>query len=355
MFPYARAAVGALTAVAWMSMAARAQPESADLAGFVTMVGGAGESTRIEAEAMSAIPELFSYVQNRIEPGEGVRTGEGSTAVVFLPAYDAVVHLGGESELHLVEPSTLDSGVGIFVVLASGRASVVRKPGSMHWLLLAVEAEATGAAGYTLSKGTSLFVEVREDNVTFASRNGDALYFSGRIPAGVLIGATGEPIDKSGVLLPQGRRIVTQAPIRPVPDEEADIVVPVQLRDDMETFALTQSEQWLYEAEKGDFTPVRGAARAAPEMLGAEFEPSLVFDQAKPVLAAPAPRLVTSAVRTSLSPAQTLIESGVPGTVIAGQRFRRSRIIGNPGTAGAGTGALTVNRAAELLVRLNRD
>ncbi|MCH8146950.1 MAG: hypothetical protein IH987_03025, partial [Planctomycetes bacterium] len=55
-------------------------------------------------------------------------------------------------------------------------------------------------------------------------------------------------------------------------------------------------------------------------------------------------------LRTVISPAQGLVESGVPGSVIAGQRFRRSVIIGNPGTTGGGP--LTVNPAAQLLIRL---
>jgi hypothetical protein len=231
----------------------------------------------------------------------------------------------------------------------------VRKPTSTHWLLLAAGPELGGAVGYTLSKGASLFVEAGEHSVTFASRQGGALYFPGRVPAGVLIDASGEPVDKSGVTVRQGQRIVAQAPMEPEPDGQADVVVPAELPGDMRAFALAQSENWLKAAEQGDFTPVRGATRAAPEMLGAEFEPSLVFDQARPVVAAPSPRGVTGAVGTTMNPAQTLLESGVPGTVIAGQRYRRSRIIGNPGTTGTGTGALTVNRAAELLVRLSRD
>jgi len=345
----------AVVAIASLTVAASAQPESVETDAFVTVIGGGGEVMRVYAEGASEITGEFSFDRNMIGPGEGVRTTEDATAVLILPGYGAVVYLEESSELRLEEPAVPGTGVDLLVVLARGRASVIRKPGNVHWLVVAAEAEAPEAKGYTLSSGASLFVEARADGVVLATRAGEAWYYSGQVPAGRLIDASGEPIDKSGVPVPQGQRVSTQVPIRPVPDEEADIVVPTRLYDDMGAFALAQSHLWLEKAEQGEFTPVRGPTRGAPKVLGAEFEPSLVFDQPRPALAAPAPRPTRRAVQTTRSPAQTLVESGVPGTVVAGQRFRRSRIIGNPGTAGPGTGALTINRAAVLLVRLSRD
>ena len=350
-----RIAVVTLAAAAWICSSAQGQTDYGDLGGFVTIVGGSQEVSRIEAEAVSTIPAAFSYGQNRIEPGEGVRTGDDATAVVLFPGLGAVAYLDPASELRLVESLTPDSGIGVFLVAVTGRVSVVRKPSADLWLLFAVETEAGDPVGYTLSKGASLFVEAEEGRVTFAARHGDAVYYSGGVPAGVLIDASGQPADVSGVALRQGQRLSAQVPERTEDDERVGLVVPGWAPAEVETFALAQSELWLKSAERGDFTPVRGATRAAPELLGAQFAPALVFDQAVPSVAVQATRPATSPVRTTLNPSQALLESGVPGTVIAGQRFRRSRIIGNPGTTTAGTGALTVNRAAELLVTLSRD
>ncbi len=356
MFRYGQAIVNALVAVALVSTAAPAQSESADRAAFVTVVGQRGEVMHVDAAGESRIaPDVFSREQNRIGPGERVRTTSQGSAALVLPAYGAVVYLEGSSELRLMEPSAPDSGVSVFLLLTKGRAAVIRRSGHVEWLLVAAEAEAPGVAGYTLSKGASLFVEAGAHGVTFAARAGNAWYYAGPVPAGALIDASGEPADQSGVQLPQGQRISTQAPPRPVPDGEAGMVVPPQLDIDMWTFARAQGNQWLEQAERGDFTPVRGAARAAPEMLRAELEPSLKFDQPRPVLVAPAARAVTRAIQAARSPAQTLVESDIPGTVIAAQRFRRSRIIGSPGTTAGRAGALTINRAAELPIRLRRD
>lgn len=338
--------------VAWMCTAASAQPDYMDLAAYVTMVGGRGEVVRVDAEETSRIPELFSFDENRIGPGQALRTSPDSTAVLTMPAYDAVIYLEGSSELRVEEPAVPDAGVELLLTLASGRASVVRRSESERWMLVAGEADAPGEAGYVLSQRASLYVEADPRGVTFAVRSGDAIVFAGAVPAAVLIDDSGMPVDRTGVTLPEGQRVSMRGVLQPVADEQADVVVPAGLREQVSSFALTASYRWLHEAEKGDFIPVRGAARAAPGVLGGEFEPALAFDQPRPVAATSAPRAITTPVRSSLSPAQTLVESGVPGTVIAGQRFRRSRIIGNPATSASGTGALTVNRAAELLVRL---
>jgi hypothetical protein len=307
---------------------------------------------RVDVEETFPIPELFSFDENRIGPGQAVRTGSESTVVLSLPAYGAVIYLEGSSELRVEEPAIPDAGVELLLVLASGRASVVRRIESERWLLIAGEAEVPDEAGYVISQRASLYVEAGAGGATFSVRSGDAIVFAGAVPDAVLIDDSGAPVDRAGVPLSEGHRVSMRGVPQPVADEQAGILVPAGLREQISSFALTASYRWLHDAEKGDFIPVRGAARAAPGVLGEEYEPALAFDQPRPVAATSAPRAITTPIRSSLSPAQTLVASGVPGTVIAGQRFRRSRIIGNPANSASGTGALTVNRAAELLVRL---
>jgi hypothetical protein len=258
--------------------------------------------------------------------------------------------------LRIEEPAAADAGVDVLYVLAQGQASVVRSNESDKWLALAAETIVPDTApSYSLSQRASLVVEVGVGGVVFATRRGEARVFRGPVPEGALIDESGKPVDRPSVRLPEGHRLVAHGPFEPTADEDARVVVPAPLSERVSRFALAQCYRWLQEAEKGDLIPVRGGSRAAPGVLGAQMEPSLAFDQPRPVAVSSAPRAVTSPVRTSMSPAQTLVESGVPGTVIAGQRFRRSRIIGNPATSASGTGALTVNRAAELLVRLDRN
>ena len=332
-----------------------AQSEPEDLAAFVTVVGGAG-AVRVEAEAPVRITVegySFELERNRIALGEGVRTYPDGSAVLILPYYDAVVYLEGSSELRIAEPAMPGSGIDLIVRISTGRVWVIRKPGNERWLLIAGgKGGAAAPAGYTLSKGASLFVEADSRGVTFAVRSGEGRFFRGQVPAAVLIDASGQLADRTGELLSEGHRVSTQDPAGPAPDADAATLVAGGFSADTDKFALARSAHWLQEAERGDFTPVRGGARASPRLLAVELEPTLAFDQPRPVFTAPAPRAAPSPVRVTLSPSQALIESGVPGSVVAGQRFRRSRIIGSPGAGG--TGALIVNPAAELQIKFGR-
>ena len=352
------ALVGVVAAITTASLyaGAVAQPEPKELAAFVTVVGGAG-AVRLETEPPVRITVeeyAFDPDKNRIGVGEGVGTEQDGSAVLILPDYAAVVYLEGSSELRIVEPAMPGSGIDLIVRITSGRAWVIRKPGNERWLLIAGGSDdGTASPGYTLSKGASLFVEADSQGVSFAVRSGEGRFFRGQIPAAVLIDASGQLVDRTGELLAQGLRVSTREPGGPAADADAGTLVADGLRADTDKFALAQSDDWLKEAERGDFTPVRGSARAAPQLLAAAklgesatvYEPRMVF-------AAPAPRAAPSPVRVSLSQSLALLESGVPGSVLAGQRFRRSRIIGNPGTGG--TGALIVNPAAELQIKFGR-
>jgi hypothetical protein len=343
----------AVIAVTALSAVTLGQPEDADTPAFVTVVTGGG-AERVRGESSSRIdPAVFSLEQNGLGPGDGIRTVPDGTAIVMLPGASAVAYLEGSTELRVMQPSTPDRGVSVSLIVTKGRVSVVQKLDADRWLLVSAGPAEDKAVSYTLSKGCSLFVDAGAGGVSFAARRGDALYFSGPVPAGALVDASGKPIGTAGTALPQGQRISVQAPDKPVPDKDANIVVPGRHTDDTYSFGLVHSDQWLQRAEEGDFTPVRAATRGAPEVLMVEMEPSLAFDQPRPVSVAPSPRAAPSAVRTTASPAQNLIQSGVPGSVVAGQRYLRSRIIGNPGTVG--TGALMVNRSARPPIRFGEN
>ena len=333
-----------------MCTVAAAQSKRSEEAAYVTVVGGTGDVTRLIGDQVSELA-AFSLEDSRLTPGDGVRTGPDTTAVLLFPGSDAVVYLAESSEVRIARSTTPDRGVGLVPILRQGRVSMIRKTGSTQWLAVAAQAQTGAAAAFMLSRDASLVAESFGDQVTFAVRQGAALYFAGTVPAAPMIDALGEPVDASGILVSRGERVAAGAPPTPEPEEAAGPVVPGQLGDDLWTFALAQGNRWLEDAEKGDFTPVRGAARGAPQPLAPELEPELAFDQPRPVIATSAPRLAVTALRTTLSPAQTLAESDVPATAVAGSRFRRTRIIG-PGTSLSG--GIRINPAARSFIELRR-
>jgi hypothetical protein len=341
-----------------MGAAVLAQAAPPDSSAFITLIRGDGDVWRIKGEERSPV-SLFPLENNTLDPGEGVQTEPGTTAVVMLPGYGAIVYLEESSELYWVAPVGPTgksvpniSGVGPVLRLTKGRASVVRKSDHTAWLVVAAEGEAASAAGYTISKGASLVVEAAHDHVRFSIGRGEALCFAGRVPAGALVGPSGDLLDASGVVLKQGQSVFIQAPPVPQPETEVVAVVPSRLGDDMYRFGLTQGNAWLRRAEEGDFIPKRSPGRGAPLPLAPELEPSLVFDQPRAVQGGVSPRPTPGAVRATLSPGQTLAESDVPATAVAGQRFRRTRIIG-PGVGPAGS--IRINPAARSLIRLRRQ
>jgi len=338
------AAVSALVSALTISVAARGQ--EADAA-FVTVLAGSG-AERLTGEGATPIDGAdFSVDQNQLAPGDGLRTlAPDGTAVVVLPGLDAMAYIEPASEFRLEAPLVSDGGVSLMIRIITGRATIVQKATSKHWLVIAGGSKTRGPAAYTLSKGAVVFIEASAEAVTFASRRGQALLYQGLVPAAKLIDASGAPADASGVALAQGQRLTVRAADQPGAERDSGRAVPETLAENVEAFAMRHGTQWLEAAEKGDFTPVRGAARGAPELLSGGFEPALVFDQPRPVLTTTTSRPADTAIRTALDPAQALSQSGAPGTVVAAQRFRRSRIIANPGTSR--TGALVFNPSSRL-------
>lgn len=310
--------------------------------GFVTVVGGNGAERVTPDGATPIVAGAFSIEENELVPGAGVRTlGPDGTAVVVLPGLGVVVSLEPASEIRLETRAASDTTVSLLIRVVVGQVSIVQGTDSSRWIVVEGGSKTAGLAAYTLSKGAALHVQVATDTVSFASRRGQALVYLDHAGAQALIDSSGNPTDASGVTITQGERRSIHLAGPPTVDRGSDEVVPYGLAADVERLALAQSARWLEDAEQGDFTPVRSGARGAPELLSTGFEPALVFDQARPVLTSPTSRPADTAIRANFDPAQALSQSGTPGTVVAGQRFRRSRIVASPGTSATGT--LVVN------------
>jgi len=297
--------------------------------------------------------ETYDYV---LRPGETIVTAEDGTAVLMLPGYETVVHLGdgsGSSQLILEEVPALERGVPIGLTVERGPALIVRKPGDRRWLLVACRSGAT--QGYVLSRGASFVARVGADALTFSVSQGEAVYFAGP-PAGRLIDEAGELIDRAGVVIAPGQRLSVEAPAQPTPDTASVPRALNRMNEGLYAFGLTKGEQWVERAEQGDLIPARGPIRGVPRALAEQVGvPRATFDQPRSVAVVSTPRVVTAPVSVAVRPTPvvenvgiSLIQSRVPTSVVVGQRLLRTRIIGNPGT----TGGVRANPQAEQLILL---
>ena len=320
------------------------QAQSADPIAYVTAVTGGG-ATRLNLETSVTLDgTAFAPEDNGIRLGESVTTIADGTAVMVMPRRGAMTFLQPATRLEVEAGPDWFGGESLVLKLVQGRATFIQKTPEPQFIVLG---ESGAASGSVAIREGSVFVTARDGTVTFTVLRGTAAFVPGPIP-------DTRPDELAGAVeLTAGQSISTNAPDTPVPyDAEAAAVVCSQLDRDTYAFGVSQSTQWVKRAERGDFTPVRAReTRATAGLVGSEFTPTQAFDQPQQLLAVTAPQgAAVTAVRTIVSPAQSLVESGIPGSVIAGQRFRRSLIIGSPGTTGSGP--LIVNPNAELLVRL---
>ncbi len=291
-----------------------------------------------------SVPLIFRLADREVGVGDEIVTLANGSAVVRFADYGTVVNLWPESKLLLENIPSRAKHVALGLRLGQGTAVLTRKASGPGFVALVGD---TGQVqGHVLLEEGSVVVSVQGTKVVVESLQGSARFISGPLLDAPL--AAGD-----GRLLSAGQQVTAgadEAPMPVAPGRAEDVWR--QIHEITYAYGVKRSTRWIEQAEKGDFTPVRSEeSRAEPELVGTDFAPPQRFDQPTQ-LAAVSTIQATSvqSLRTVISPAQGLVESGVPGSVIAGQRFRRSVIIGNPGASGGGP--LTVNPAAELLIRL---
>jgi len=329
-----------------------AQTDDGSPVAYVTAVGGEGATRGSNGAAFPNKQEYFNDSNSGLSVGERVITGERGTAVLFFPEYQIVAHLSGGTELQVLGAPGLRNDIRVSLNVVRGRSRILRSSTDKRWLL--IRGGTAAQVGYTLSQGGTLAVEVGAADVSFAVTAGRAIFFNAKVPGGALIGADRAPVDAAGTELLAGQRISSLAPLGPVDirqEDEMSRLAFANMNRDLFSFAVEQSGQWVESAEKGDFTPVRpeaaGAAQAFNVQVGLERQS---FDQPRQAVTTPITRATVSTLQVQANVAQRLLGSGIPSSVVVGQRIRRSRIIGNPGTAG--TGQLRFNPFAEQLIRL---
>ena len=349
MGKYGRWVLSAMAAGVLCSWA-NAQPREGDTVGFVTVLVGGGATLGAGGPAYSDDAGKFRESTHGVRVGERVVTGPIGSAVVYLSAYGIVIHIGPDTEVSFAAMTGLSNEVPVVVRVFRGRAQAVRKAADKAWFLFAGGSGTSG--GYTLSKGASQIVEVDAESMSVTSTGGEVLFFEGSPPGGALIGDDGEPIDRTGVLVGQGQRVSQRVPeVKPEP-ATADAAWG-RVLGDMYAFAVHQSGQWVEQAEQGDFTPVRSQPSGAARDLGVQVgETRQSFDQPRTTVTTPISNVTVSAVTTGqVNTARALLGSQIPSSVLIGQRIRRSRIIGNPGTTGSGQ--IRFNPSAEQLLLLS--
>ena len=285
----------------------------------------------------------FDPTENRIRPGERVQTGANSKAMLVIPGYDAVIYLEPSSELGLVESPTAERGVGVHVVVSSGRATVVRGTSATRWMVISGEPAVPAAAAFALTRNATVRVEVRRDSVSFTGVKGKGWRGVGALPDRALLDALGEPVAPGLTPLGEGQQVVTPMPAVAVPSETPGALLPVEASGVVSQFAREQSAEWVESAARGDFTPMKSAGRESPELLQASTEFRPMYDQPRPGTPRTPARTGFAVVQAARNPAQTLAESSSPGTAVAAARFLNARVVGS-----SASGALTFNRFARL-------
>jgi len=210
----------------------------------------------------------------------------------------------------------------------------------------------TGAeSGYTVSSGASVDVVWTDGGAEFTLIRGRATLVAGPVPDSITPNEAGEPAGVPGRSLVVGRTIRTSEP--GVAKEVSLEKVERAMNEHLFAFGVNQSAQWVSRAEQGDFTPVRAETTSTASAFGAQIGATRqTFDQPRTTITVPVGQGNLTRVQTAqVSQAQNLIGSQIPSSVVVGQRIRRSRIIGNPGTTGRGQ--IRFNPNAEPLLLLS--
>lgn len=314
---------------------------------FVTAVTGGGATHGVDGRPFE-FGEFLTAAENGVKDGESVVTTANGTALLTLPGFGTAVHLAPSTEVVLSTRPDLANHVPVKITVRSGQVLMIRRTADERWIAL----EAVGPTGraFTVSKQASLTAAVSDEGIVFGSVEGTAAFFSGNMPDEPLVNEAGNLIDRPDQLIEPGTSLRTKQLEQPVRDDENRTAALNSMNENLYNFGVHHSAKWVADAEEGDFTPVRAEARSTPEFFGSELSAGLAFDQPRSSVVSASSGPTTTPLRTpTRSIAEGLLASGVPTSVIIGQRLKRSRIIGNPGTA---SGAIRFNPQAEQLIVL---
>lgn len=251
----------------------------------------------------------------RIEPGDMIITLPTGRVALYLTtaptgpaAAEATIYLEGGSEITL----GAEKGPERLIHIAKGTAVVSYNARKGAMIL------ATTSAWVRLARG-SIRVEIdKAGAASFSLAQGKADRFEGPVP------------EKGLATMPGGKPLLAKG------QHPASKKLTYELS--MQRILLA-SGRWIEKAEIGDLVP-----RVTPEMPTPSL-PGLGIPSVSAVTQPPQVTSVTSPVVSTgqpltptLSQAESLLASKSPASVVVGARLGRTRIVGNPGTAGGQTG-----------------
>ena len=323
------------------------QADPSEPLAYVTALTGGGATHGVGGRPFE-FGEFLTADESGVKDGESVVTAADGTALLTLPGFGTAVLLAGSTEVVLSNRTDLARYVPVRITVRSGRAFMIRKQADDRWIAF----EAVGPTGraYTVSKQASLTAAVSQEGIVFGSVEGQAAFFSGAMPDDPLVNEAGSLIDRPDQMIEPGTSLRTQQLQKPVRDDDNRTAALNDMDKNLYNSGIQHGGRWVADAEEGDFTPVRAEARSTPEFFGSELSAGLAFDQPRSSVVSSTSGATTEPLRVpTRSVAEGLLASGVPGSVIIGQRLKRSRIIGNPGTA---SGSIRFNPQAEQLIIL---
>ena len=308
-----------LVVIAVFAAAARAPAQG--LSGTCTILNAAGRAT-LDGDVLEVGNPIGQHAIVSLLPGPG----------------PLVIHLSAEDNVHAVVYIDSESTVEFGAPAGPARAITIRRGGAAWVHYTATDGVpltiVTEAGGVHLHDGT-LRVVAAADRSIFLLAEGKGSAFAGDPPP---------PAD--GTTLDPGPGGQNQAEVTRSPPQVETAERPNALRqmrdsiDRAHAVALRAARaRWLLLAVAGDIEPSVKVGEPVDAVVGALAATSSVTQPtvAAVITASPA---TTSAfgAPTVTSRAQTLLKSGNAASVIVGARLQRTRIVGNPGTAGGRTG-----------------
>lgn len=313
-----------------------AQEEDPSLAGVVTAVSDKVQKIQADGETVELVggDQVF-FDDKLVTPASG-------GVWLALREKRGVVQLGGETTARFLSVDVDGQPVSMQMIVERGRATLMTRSSDARRLVVVAGDPATG--GYALVSGGSLTVDVGANSVALIARSGEVLVYKGALPGAGVLTADGAPAVAAVLNLAQGESVnladLARSPAVAASDADGAGLYAMGLR---------KADQWVAKAEQGDFTPQRVEARGGSGTFLEQASTGFSFDQARPPVAVTtrANTFVVSNVR--VNPAEALVGSRVPTSVVVGARFLRTRIIGNPGT---GESSLSANPFAGRLIVL---
>lgn len=312
------------------------QDEDPSLAGVVSAVAVNVEKIQVDGETVMLVGGDRVFFEDKLV------TPSAGGVWLTLREKRGVVQLMGDSSASFLPLEVDEQSISLRFVMERGRATVMSRSSDNRPMVVVAGGGETG--GWALVRGGSVTVDVSASDVTLSARSGEVLVYKGVVPDVSPLNADGTPVNPPALTLAPGESIsfadMAKGPAVAVAESEGT---------GLYAMALRKADFWVAKAEQGDFTPQRVEARGGGGTFLEQTSTGFSFDQARPPVAVVTRTNTVIVTNIRVNPAEALVASRVPTSVVVGQRFLRTRIIGNPGS---GDSSLSANPFAGRLIVL---